>query len=50
MVIKDFNLDLIVLVKIYLIYIIKKLDLLLDEIISNQFDDISFVSYDNNYL
>ena len=50
MVIKDFNLDLIVLVKIYLIYIIKKLDLLLDEIISNQFNDISFVSYDNNYL
>ena len=28
----------------------KKLDLLLDEIIFNQFNDISFVSYDNNYL
>ena len=27
----------------------KKLDLLIDEIISNQFNDISFVSSDNNY-
>ena len=28
----------------------KKLDLLFDEIISNRFNDISFVYYDNNYL